>query len=422
MDVETDFLNGPLKEEVYVSQPDRFVDPVHLKKVYYLRKALYGLKQAPRAWYDELSNFLMSKVSLKMLIMSDALILAKALLEEYNSYVKTMAISRNPMRHSRTKNINVHYHFIKKQVEHGIIELYLVKTEYQLADMFMKALSQDRFEYLVRRLGLPLRYENKDYVLDEQISIINDDSTQEEIEAHQKYYDDANKVSCIMESSMSLELQKTFENTWAYELNQQLKEMLQAKASKKLLDVVKSLKACKAKPKASICAFVLEMKGYFDRLESLNMVFDADLSINIILSGLKESRRLKHRELNLVMGNRKIMLVTRIGKYKLMLKSGDNVVFVAQRGVFLKREMISKENSGSKIDLKDIQESVDEEPIINTNTQQEVVIPDELDDISLPIRRTNELANYKEAMASLEAAKWKEAMKNEIQSMYDNQV
>ncbi|GJY35192.1 retrotransposon protein, putative, ty1-copia subclass [Tanacetum coccineum] len=270
--------------------------------------------------------------------------------------------------------------------------------------------------------GLPLRYENKDYVLDEQISIINDDSTQEEIEAHQKYYDDANKVSCIMESSMSLELQKTFENTWAYELNQQLKEMLQAKASKKLLDVVKSLKACKAKPEASICAFVLEMKGYFDRLESLNMVFDADLSINIILSGLKESRRLKHRELNLVMGNRKIMLVTRIGKYKLMLKSGDNVVFVAQRGVFLKREMISKENSGSKIDLKDIQESVDEEPIINTNTQQEVVIPDELDDISLPIRRTNELANYKEAMASLEAAKWKEAMKNEIQSMYDNQV
>ncbi|GJS76018.1 retrovirus-related pol polyprotein from transposon TNT 1-94 [Tanacetum coccineum] len=154
MDVETDFLNGPLKEEVYVSQPDRFVDPVHLKKVYYLRKALYGLKQAPRAWYDELSNFLMSKVSLKMLIMSDALILAKALLEEYNSYVKTMAISRNPMRHSRTKNINVHYHFIKKQVERGIIELYLVKTEYQLADMFMKALSQDRFEYLVRRLGM----------------------------------------------------------------------------------------------------------------------------------------------------------------------------------------------------------------------------------------------------------------------------
>ncbi|GKA46409.1 retrovirus-related pol polyprotein from transposon TNT 1-94 [Tanacetum coccineum] len=61
MDVKTAFLNGPLKEEVYVSQPDGFVDPDHPEKVYRLRKALYGLKQAPRAWYDELSTFLISK-------------------------------------------------------------------------------------------------------------------------------------------------------------------------------------------------------------------------------------------------------------------------------------------------------------------------------------------------------------------------
>lgn len=138
----------------------------------------------------------------------------------------------------------------------------------------------------MRNLRFTLRYENKEYVLDEQIPKIDDDSTQEEIEAHRKHYDDANKVSCIMASSMSPELQKTFENTWAYEMNQQLKEMFQAKASKERLDVVKSLMACKPKPGASICAFVLEMKGYFDRLESLNMVFDTELSINIILSGL----------------------------------------------------------------------------------------------------------------------------------------
>ncbi|GKD52679.1 retrovirus-related pol polyprotein from transposon TNT 1-94, partial [Tanacetum coccineum] len=50
-----------LQEEVYVAQPEGFVDPDHPEKVYLLRKALYGLKQAPRAWYDELSNFLMSK-------------------------------------------------------------------------------------------------------------------------------------------------------------------------------------------------------------------------------------------------------------------------------------------------------------------------------------------------------------------------
>ncbi|GKC93201.1 putative retrotransposon ty1-copia subclass protein [Tanacetum coccineum] len=94
--------------------------------------------------------------------------------------------------------------------------------------------------------------------------------------------------------------------------------------------------------------------------------------------------------------------------------------------------MISKEDNGSKINLEEIQESADEEPIVNTDTQQEVVTPVEPDDISLPIRRTssrvsnpsrdpqfyygfhieedkisdstltelNELVNYKEAMAS----------------------
>nr|GEV47569.1 retrovirus-related Pol polyprotein from transposon TNT 1-94 [Tanacetum cinerariifolium] len=61
MDVKTTFLYGPLKEEVYINQPDGFVDPYHPDKVYHLKKALYGLKQAPRAWYDELSTFLVSK-------------------------------------------------------------------------------------------------------------------------------------------------------------------------------------------------------------------------------------------------------------------------------------------------------------------------------------------------------------------------
>ncbi|GJS79876.1 retrovirus-related pol polyprotein from transposon TNT 1-94 [Tanacetum coccineum] len=59
MDVKTAFLNGKLKEEVYVSQPESFIDPDHLTHVYRLKKALYGLKQAPRAWYDTLSRFLL---------------------------------------------------------------------------------------------------------------------------------------------------------------------------------------------------------------------------------------------------------------------------------------------------------------------------------------------------------------------------
>ncbi|GJR57103.1 retrovirus-related pol polyprotein from transposon TNT 1-94 [Tanacetum coccineum] len=98
------------KRRVYVAQPDGFVDPDHPEKVYRLRKALYGLKQAPRAWYDELQisdvqpyrfelslngeNEILFRTSItnpqeesfinQMLTMPDVLILAKALLEEYN--------------------------------------------------------------------------------------------------------------------------------------------------------------------------------------------------------------------------------------------------------------------------------------------------------------------------------------------------
>ncbi|GKE28895.1 retrovirus-related pol polyprotein from transposon TNT 1-94, partial [Tanacetum coccineum] len=60
IDVKTTFLNGNLREEVYVSQPDGFVDPDNPNHVYKLKKALYGLKQALRAWYDMLSSFLIS--------------------------------------------------------------------------------------------------------------------------------------------------------------------------------------------------------------------------------------------------------------------------------------------------------------------------------------------------------------------------
>nr|GEV29584.1 retrovirus-related Pol polyprotein from transposon TNT 1-94 [Tanacetum cinerariifolium] len=61
MDVKTAFLNGNLREEVYVSQPDGFVDSNNPNHVYKLKKALYGLKQAPRAWYDMLSSCLLSQ-------------------------------------------------------------------------------------------------------------------------------------------------------------------------------------------------------------------------------------------------------------------------------------------------------------------------------------------------------------------------
>ncbi|GJY85352.1 retrovirus-related pol polyprotein from transposon TNT 1-94 [Tanacetum coccineum] len=191
MDVKMDFFNGPLTEEVYVALLDGFVDIDHPEKVYHLRKTLYGLKQASRAWYDELSNFLISKGfnkdvdhvgcldtrkstfgGIQFLERSTwrdiancaQVIWMRTQLKDYGfKYNKiplycdsqlAIAISCNPVQHSRTKHINVRYHFIKEQVERGIIELHFVRTEYQLADMFTKAFPEERFQYLVRRIGM----------------------------------------------------------------------------------------------------------------------------------------------------------------------------------------------------------------------------------------------------------------------------
>nr|GEY58529.1 copia protein [Tanacetum cinerariifolium] len=66
----------------------------------------------------------------------------------------SIAISYNPVQHSRTNHIAVRYHFIKEHVEKGTIGLYFVKMDYQLADIFTKALPADRFNYLVCRLGM----------------------------------------------------------------------------------------------------------------------------------------------------------------------------------------------------------------------------------------------------------------------------
>nr|GEX52419.1 retrovirus-related Pol polyprotein from transposon TNT 1-94 [Tanacetum cinerariifolium] len=182
MDVKMTFLNGPLKEE-----------------------------QAPRAWYDELLKFItlkgftkdtdhaecidsrkstsggiqflgdklvswmskkqnctaMSSAEAEYMALSTRfaqVMWIRIQLQDYGfNYNKiplycdsqsAIAISCNPVQHSRTKHIHTRYHFIKEQVENGIIELYFVRTKYQLADMFTKALPEGRFKYLVRRIGM----------------------------------------------------------------------------------------------------------------------------------------------------------------------------------------------------------------------------------------------------------------------------
>ncbi|GJV28241.1 hypothetical protein Tco_1384689 [Tanacetum coccineum] len=65
-----------------------------------------------------------------------------------------IALCCNNVQHSRAKHIDVRYHFIKEQVENRIVELYFVRTEYQLAEIFTKPLPRDRFNFLIEKLGM----------------------------------------------------------------------------------------------------------------------------------------------------------------------------------------------------------------------------------------------------------------------------
>ncbi|GKE22375.1 copia protein [Tanacetum coccineum] len=72
----------------------------------------------------------------------------------YSDSQSAISLSCNTVQHSRTKHIDVRYHVIKEEVKNRVVELYFVKTDYQLADIFTKALARERFEFLINRLGM----------------------------------------------------------------------------------------------------------------------------------------------------------------------------------------------------------------------------------------------------------------------------
>ncbi|GKF06068.1 hypothetical protein Tco_0036736 [Tanacetum coccineum] len=65
-----------------------------------------------------------------------------------------IALCCNNVQHFRSKHIDIRHHFIREQVEKGVVELYFVTTDYQLADIFTKALQRERFKFLLPRLGM----------------------------------------------------------------------------------------------------------------------------------------------------------------------------------------------------------------------------------------------------------------------------
>ncbi|GJZ37821.1 copia protein [Tanacetum coccineum] len=227
IDFEESF--APLKEEVYVSQPEGFVDPDHPTHVYRLKKALNSLKQAPRAWYNTLSRFLLDNKFSKGVVdpmdefkisdvndkarptkkhleaikwvfqylrgtvnwgfwypkdttmaltayadadhagcqdtrrstgsaqfLGDKLILwMRSQLTDYGfafnniplycDNKSAISLCCNNVQHSWSKHIDIRHHFIRQQVENDVVELYFVTTDYQLADIFTKALPSESY-------------------------------------------------------------------------------------------------------------------------------------------------------------------------------------------------------------------------------------------------------------------------------------
>ncbi|GJR46452.1 retrovirus-related pol polyprotein from transposon TNT 1-94 [Tanacetum coccineum] len=209
MDLKTAFLNGPLKEEVFVSQTDGFVDPDFQNHVYRLKKALYGLKQALRAWFvgtptDQtkyrrmigglmyltasrsdiafatfdfgfkliayldtdlagcLDDYKSTSGGLRFLgdklvsWSSKSRIVQLCQLRKLSTYLcqhaahKSFGCERNCL----IMNIITTRFQCTEHVERGTIELYFVGTEYQLADLFTKAILREKFEYLVHMIGM----------------------------------------------------------------------------------------------------------------------------------------------------------------------------------------------------------------------------------------------------------------------------
>ncbi|GJT73359.1 retrovirus-related pol polyprotein from transposon TNT 1-94 [Tanacetum coccineum] len=197
------------KKEVYVSQLEGFVDPDHPTHVYRLKKTLYGLKQSPQAWYQDsptkkhlealkrVFRYLKGTINWGLCypkdiamalttyvdanhvgcqdtqrstsgsaqFFGDKLILwMRSQLTNYGfAFNKiplycdnrsAIALCFNNVQHSRSKHIDIRHHFIKEQVEKGVVELYFMTTDYQLADIFTKALPRERFEFLLLRLGM----------------------------------------------------------------------------------------------------------------------------------------------------------------------------------------------------------------------------------------------------------------------------
>ncbi|GJX25086.1 copia protein [Tanacetum coccineum] len=204
IDVKTAFLNGILCEEVYVSQPDG-PRGIFLNQSKYALESLkkYGMEtcdpvDTPMVEKSKLDEDPQGKsvdptryhvmIGTLMYIISNRpyLVFAGACMPDadhagcqatknvrlemrsqltdydlgfnkiplYYNNKSAIALCCNNVQHSRSKHIDIRHHFIKEQVENEVVDLYFIRTKYQLADIFTKPLARERLEFLINKLGM----------------------------------------------------------------------------------------------------------------------------------------------------------------------------------------------------------------------------------------------------------------------------
>lgn len=137
---------------------------------------------------------------------------------------------------------------------------------------------------------MTLRQENQEYVLVKLFFEINESiATFEQIVQYKKYNDDAFKVTCIMVETRAYELQRLYEDYRPYTISLDLDEKFHKKARKERYEVIKSLLACQLKEGESVCTHAQRMQIYMEWLEKLNLSFDNELVINMVLNSLPPS-------------------------------------------------------------------------------------------------------------------------------------
>jgi len=143
------------------------------------------------------------------------------------------------------------------------------------------------FNEWIRNIRMITRYEDKEYVLDRELKVVNETTaTPEELAEFIAHEKDATKVSCIMMATMTPELQKSYEDFYPYEMHLDLMERYHQSARQERYEIISSMITARMKDGEPITGHLQKMQRFVDRLLKLNVDFPEELAIDIILHSL----------------------------------------------------------------------------------------------------------------------------------------